>query len=200
MNPFWRKVPLSNDERTLLDHLFEAHRKATFRQNASSEVIKAAYMMNGHDFIKAVASGLGTVGGLHAPIEEVYELLDGFAPNLIRYEYYVLHGKKMPGWGNSFITGKPDPIVESVMLYIDTGWPEIGKRIEYLTDILHGQGKHIYPNMACATAATAIILGMPKELSPVLLLHGRSLAWAEIIHDSQRQPPAEKVRNNGEGV
>ena len=156
--------------------------------------------MNGHDFTKAVASGLGALGGMHAPIEQVYELLGGYNPNCIQYEYYVLHGKKIPGWGNSFVKGKPDPIVESVMLYLDTGWPKIGKRIEYLTDILHGQGKNMWPNMACLTAATALILQMPKELAPVLFLQGRALAWAQICYDITRQPSAEKIRNNGEGV
>ena len=198
---FWRNDKrLSWNEEVMLDKCLDAHRQATFRENLSSQVITAAFSGNGGDFLKAVASGLGTTGGLHAPIDDTFDLLDQFNPSCISYQHYVLHGDKMPGWGSAFVKGKPDPIVEHAMLYLDTGWPDMGKKIEYLTDVLHGQGKNIYPNMACLTAATALILQMPKELAPVLFLQGRAMAWAEIIYDAQRQAPKDQVRDNRGGV
>jgi citrate synthase len=181
---FWRKLPLNDDETILLRKLLISHHEATFRGNASSEVIKAAYAMNGGDFFKALAAGLCTLGGVHAPIEQTYDVLNS---NLVSNSMTlgIYPDVKIPGWGNSFVKGKPDPIVENVMLYVDVGWPELGKRIELITAALHERGKKVFPNMSCATAATGIILGLPKELTPVLLLHGRALAWAEILYDAK---------------
>ncbi len=177
MKAFWRKTKtLTWNEQVLLDKTLEAHKLAT---------IKAAYQMNGNDFLKAVSSGLGCLGGIHAPIVQAYDLLE--CERLMQGHHgwinAVPEGDKLPGWGSSFVKGKPDPIVENAMLYVDTGWPEMGKRIEGITDALHARGKIVYPNMACLTAATAIILGLPKTLASVLLLQGRALAWAEIVHD-----------------
>ena len=193
MKAFWRKTPLTHNEEALLSKCLEAHYEAAFRENLSSSVIVAAYQGNGSDFLKAVASGLGTLGGAHGPVTQAYEVLKDEHHEIVSHAM----GRKIAGWGSAFVKGEPDPIVERAMLYVDVGWPDIGKRIEVITDTLHYHNKIIFPNMACLTAATAIILGMPKELSPVLLLHGRTMAWAQLIHDAQRQAPEDQVRDHG---
>jgi citrate synthase len=193
-NPFWRDTPLNESETILLEKTLDAHRAATFRQNLSSEVVKAAFAGNGHDFTKAAAAGLCTLGGLHAPIVQTYEFLDNITTNpAIAMDCYIAHNK-IPGWGSSFVKGKPDPVVDNVVIYIATGWKYIADRIDYVTNCLHQSGKNVFPNMACITAATAIILGIPKELSPVLLLQGRVMAWAELIYESSRTTPPQLLR------
>jgi len=184
MKAFWRKTPLTHNEEALLSKCLEAHYEAAFRENLSSSVIVAAYQGNGNDFLKAVASGLGTLGGAHGPVEHTYAFL-AVEPAGIGYQTqrHLDNGFRIPGWGSAFVKGKPDPIVERAMLFIDVGWPEMGNRIEKITDTLHYNKKMVWPNMACLTAATAIILRLPKPLSTVLLLQGRAIAWAQLIND-----------------
>ncbi len=195
MKPFWREKPLDEKETILLEKVFDAHRLAAFRQNASSEVIKLAFQTNDEDLTKAVAAGLCTLGGIHAPIVQTQGLLSdlqfmGAAGIMGMWD----GNSKIPGWGNHFCKRKPDPIVDNVMLYLAIGWPELSSHIQDVTAILHGEGKKIYPNMACATAATGLIIGMPPTLTPILLLQGRTMAWAEIIYDASRTTPTKKLR------
>jgi hypothetical protein len=182
MKTFWRPHKLQEGERILLNHLFDAHNSAVFRHNISSEVLKAAFYGNNGDFTKAAAAALCSLGGVHAPIVQAYELLEADWP---KQAWPQWDGKsKIPGWGSSFTKGKPDPYVDNVLIYIGTGWEWMLRRINNVTENLHLRGKHVFPNMACATAATGVILGLPKELTPALLLHGRALAWAELLYAS----------------
>jgi citrate synthase len=187
---FWRKDKLTPNEETLLEKCLTAHREATFRDNLSSQVVRAAYFGNNQDFLKAVSAGLCTTGGLHAPIIAACELLENYTHDgPVDYGYLVTVCKhKLPGWGSAFVKGKPDEIVQDGITFIGSYW-QMGNKISDITKILHDKGKNIYPNMACLTAATALILGMPKMLAPVLFLQGRAMAWAQLIHDTPRPSP-----------
>lgn len=178
---FWRDDPLTQQENDLVDALFEGHRAATRRQNLSSEVLKASFMGNGNDFNKSVAAASCTLGGLHAPIEQAYEFLSGDT----NVDYYIYREEKIPGWGNSFVKGKPDNIWDRVAVEIDRTRPVWSWKINYITGRLHD--KLIFPNAACYTAAVAVIIGMPKKISPALVHEARLWTWAELAYDSTRE-------------
>ena len=96
----------------------------------------AAFGCNGQDFTKAAAAALCTLGGLHAPIVQTYEILeadryiidDRIAVATYTHWMTAWDGKsKIPGWGSCFNKGKPDPYVETVLVYMDAGWSWMGQ-------------------------------------------------------------------------
>ena len=196
MITFWRDTALTDKEKRLLTELHRGHQEATERQNISSQILQAAYIGSG-DYLKAVCSAICSLGGTHAPIIQAYEFLKGFSPNgSVDYRYLVRNGRKLPGWGNSFVKGKPDPCWRIINDYLGHEFPDMEFKIGYVTSLLHELGKNIYPNAACFTAATAIIIGLPKELSPWLVLRARLGSWTQLIYDSQRQSPTQELRDN----
>jgi citrate synthase len=186
MTHLWKDEPRAS----LVDALFRGHREATQRQNISTEILKVAYMGSG-DFLKSVVAAISSLGGTHAPILQAYSVLRSALP-----WKGLMDGEKIPGWGNSFVKGKPDPIWEETQKYISHYWHNVGDRIDWMTNNIHKEGKIVYPNAACYTAATAIILGLPKDLSPWLVIQARLPVWAQIIHDSTRQSPTKNLRDN----
>jgi citrate synthase len=180
----WKDEPKAS----LVDALFRGHREATQRQNISTEILKVAYMGSG-DFLKSVVAAISSLGGTHAPIIQAYEFLKNGS-------VFIGDGNKIMGWGNSFVKGEADPIWKETDSYIHAHWPDTHYRISYVTNLLNELGKHIYPNAACYTAATAHIIGLPKELSPWLVIQARLPVWAKIIHDSTRQSPTKNLRDN----
>lgn len=179
LTPFWRDTGFSLEETRLVNELMSGHAEAAKRQNISTEVMKAAYIGSG-DFNQAVAAAVSTLGGKHAPIIQAYEVLQG------QREFYIGEGNKIAGWGNSFIKGEPDVIWYETSAALTRANPHLAWSIRHYTELLHDLGKNIYPNAACYTAATAITIGMPKNISPVLVHYGRVLAWAEILYHEGR--------------
>ncbi len=190
LNAFWRDEPLSDNEIRLIEALDKGHREAALRQNISSVVLQAAYAGSG-DFLKSVVAAISTLGGTHAPIIQAYEVLKRENGRSI----YIGDGYKVAGWGNSFVKGMPDKTWDKTSDLLNL-WPDIAYRIEEDTKLLHGLSKNIYPNAACYTAATAIIIGLPKDLSPWLVIQARLPEWAKLIYDIQRQSSQENLRNN----
>ncbi len=133
----------------------------------------------------AIAAALNTLGGVHAPIQGTYEFIGGEDPSH-RIGELIEDGYKIPGWGNSFHKGEPDPVWENVGMLL--GVTYMGGVIGKITEVLHRNGKHIYPNPSAYTAAAAIELGMPASLAPWLVIAGRMEAWATLFHLSQPQP------------
>ena len=179
--PFWRDTPFTPDEQQLVDELLAGHADAARRQNISTEVMKAAYVGSGN-FNQAIAAAICTLGGMHAPILQAWDVLKRENGAGI----YIGEGNKVAGWGNSFIKGKPDNTWYFVNNTLKVVNPDLAWLIDQDTKLLHELGKNIYPNAACYTAATAITIGMPKEISPVLVHYGRVLAWAEILYREGR--------------
>lgn len=190
MNAFWRpEDPLTDADQTLIQELFSAHSKSTFRNNISSQVSVHAAVGSGN-YTNGIAAAIMTLGDLHAPLVQAVEFL-----NLIRSEPLVeLPEGKINGWGNSFIKGKKDPDWLKVDELIREQDPELYNRIESVTDLLHVSGKDIYPNPGCYTAAAAIILRMPAKISPYLFIAARLDAWSFLIMQNM------KIQQEGEVV
>jgi citrate synthase len=86
----------------------------------------------------------------------------------------LLDKRRVPGWGNAFVKGRPDPI-----------WTPVEERlpiaqraqIERVTLTLHAHGKLLFPNPSCFTAAVALTMRLPREITPYLLICGRLGTW-----------------------
>jgi citrate synthase len=172
--PFWREAPLVQEEVDLFFAVLAAHNASALRQNISAEVVRLAAAGSGN-FGQSIAAGLLSLGGAHGPIEKAADVLmvDGLAKNLLD------RGERVPGWGSSFVKHGPDPIWAGVADRLEA-WP-VATTMLRITNLLHEHGKHIWPNAACMTAASGIVLGMPPVVMPYLFLAGRLEAWSQIV-------------------
>jgi citrate synthase len=171
MKPFWREEPLTDAEAELLAAVYQAHAYSAGRNNCSSAAFWNSWH-GSHDFTKALTGALSTLGGPHAPLREAINVLKGdyYAPPL-----------KIPGWGNSFVRGAPDPIWHEVSVCLHNHFPEIADDIERITNELHARGKKVFPNPSCYTAACCIALRIPAHLAPWLFVSARLDAWAGML-------------------
>lgn len=181
MKIFWRTSPLAPFERDLLDQVLEAHRRSALRANASTVVLQNAFAASG-SFTQAVSAALNTLGWPHGCVREAYRHLAG---DLILPPMFL--NEKIPGWGNAFHKGCPDPLWTEVDRTLEMF--DIARRLEAITAALHQRGKRVFPNPAGYTAAAAIALGIPEALSPALFVAGRLDGWAELLAQSTITSP-----------
>jgi citrate synthase len=166
---FWRDNPASVEELTLLSELHAAHLISSFRNNLSSVAVASSACGSGNYF-QAIASGLLTLGGLHGPLIQSYDLLSG----------KTFEGNQ-PGWGNSFVKGIFDETWRQVDDLLKEHWPAIHSKIESTTNALHSNGKLVFPNPSIYTAAVGHAIGLPREVVPILFVSSRLEAWSEIF-------------------
>ena len=195
--PFWklrdRHDPTSVDpvfaprEDALLSALWDAHQAVAMRGNASGSAFTMAYQGSG-DYTKALAGALATMGDLHGPIEENVHFLAKLvrAASSLEGAGYVsvvgyLDRGDVPGWGNALVKGRNDPYFLRVRDWLEAMNQPLVDRIDAITGALHARGKLIYPNPSCWTAAVAITVGMPAELSPYLFIAARLPVWSRAI-------------------
>lgn len=178
MRTWWRKEPLSKDDELLLNALFHAHHRSSFRDNASSVAV-ANSANSSQDMAKAIASGILTLGERHAPLEQTYHFLVRDEPHIEARELLNVNFP-IPGWGGTFQKTLPDPFWSEVDERLKETHPNIYGKLERVTSELHSFGKKIYPNPSAYTAAVGMALGMHPKLLVYLFLAGRLDAWAKI--------------------
>lgn len=180
MKPFWRDNPLSEKEQALLDSVLAAHRESCFRENISSVAVKMAAAAKVSMF-QSFAAALSTLGGMHGPVEQTHRLLAADGPAMEAMAY-LDRGEKVPGWGNSFYRGIPDPLWKEAASLLETHFLSISNAISDVTALLYVRGFKLFPNPSAYTAAAGIALGMTEHLSAYLLIEGRSSGWAELYY------------------
>ena len=158
----------------LIDELLRVHGEIAVRDNASYVTVKQSAAL-GKDFFSAIASGLLTLGGLHAPLPQTCRFLrlDDCKPYM---ERALGAGARVPGWGSSFSKGEPDPVFEQLDKML-VPYP-IHARIQYVTGFLQGRELEIFPNASAYTSAVVIALGLTDSTASYLLLKGRLDAWS----------------------
>lgn len=172
---------------TILEALLEAHHASALRGNCSHHAVVLASVGSG-DYFKAIAAGLLTLGGLHAPLVQTYEFLERFTDD----EDVVLmlsQRRRIPGWGNGFVKDGADPLWAVVDERLHLESPLWMTKIDRITGILHEYGKNIYPNPSCYTAATALHLDIPSYAVGELLIRGRLKAWTEAFGRIREDTP-----------
>lgn len=183
MNSFWRNNPLETDEVALLSAVLDAHWHSTFRSNPSTVAVSCAAQGSG-DLLKSFTAGLSALGGAHGPILETFDWIQracSFPAVAVREFFDANPHGKIPGWGSSFSKDGVDPIWGPVASIMAEKFNYRWRCLDQTTKSLHERGKLVYPNPSAFTAATAIIVGMPRELAPMILVMGRFPAWAELF-------------------
>lgn len=168
----------------MVSALINAHKKACHRGNASSQILKASFQMNGGDLIKSITCALQVFGGRHAPIKQtysfLYDCLDcvGERERLLYINKYIQHNKIVPGFGSGFIKKQPDPLLEELRLIFEgTFYDEIANTVTFKSDLF---GKKLYPNLSFYTASVAIFNDIPIEFCEKYLLE-RIPEWIKIL-------------------
>jgi citrate synthase len=174
--PFWRAEPFAPAEFELIKRLFVAHSEAARHSNASTGAVINSYH-GSRNYLAAIASGLLAFGDVHGPVLPVRHLLEHDDPSS-QAASMLADGKRVPGWGSAFAGTEA---WESVFTQIAEMHLLIADRITAVTRVLAEAGKPISPNPACATAAVAIILGVPAPATMFLLVSCRLPTWSALI-------------------
>jgi citrate synthase len=173
---------MSGVSMTVLDLLYEAHHRSALRGNCSHHAVVLAAVGSG-DYFKAIAAGLMTLGGLHAPLMATYDVLASTElPTLTP-------GTRIPGWGNGFVKDGPDPLWVEVHTELTRIAPGVMTKVDAITEMLHRAGKRIWPNPSCYTAAVALHLQIPRYAIGELLIRGRLKAWTDEFGRIQQEAP-----------
>lgn len=175
--PFWRDFPLSTYEQILLGELLRAHSASVHRRNVSTECFLVS-SSGSSDFVSGVIAALSSLGGTHAPIEHTYDFLKSYPDQVGPLP------DKVPGWGNSFVKGTPDPAWGQVDKVLGIVSPEIKSTLQMVTEELHARGKLIFPNPSAYTAAVCIAVQLPKQLCPLFFIQGRIEGWASLFYEN----------------
>lgn len=168
---------LSPVEEALLGEVLAAHEASAERDNISRTAVQYASFGSG-DYGKAIASAILTLGGVHAPLERTGRFLLNENPALL-VPGMVQRKEKIPGWGNSFVTGSADPLWATVHERIESYYPDFGSKLSDVTEALALAGKPVFPNPSAYTAIAAIVLSVPLEVAPYLFILGRLGAWTQ---------------------
>ena len=156
--------------------LYILHHGLAFRQNASSETIRAGKQLE-LSWPQALALALNTLGGAHAPLRQTYALLSApsFADALD-----ALPGK-VPGWGSSWYKGERDPSIDKYECKVFT--PTMRNYLDQLTTHVQiATGQDLYTNAAGVTAMTAIVAGQSVEWAEQIFVSARMPVWKEIYN------------------
>lgn len=174
---FWRTAPISEIEEDLLEAVLEAHNLSVFRENVSTLTLVNVALASG-DYSKAIAAAILSIGGKHAPLIETCRFLADPYPAL-QVVPILERNQKVPGWGNSFHKNEPDPLWQDVAKLIEL-WPDMHAKLLLVTAALKQFGKPVLPNASAYTAAAAIIMKMPAEITPYLFIWGRLDGWTRL--------------------
>lgn len=185
---FWKQKELARVEEILLNLCLEAHGKSVLRDNISTSVLAQA-AFGSLDYTKSLIAALSTVGGVHAPLLETWNVLQ--AP-IGEIEKAIDAGARIPGWGSSFVKGKSDEIWTPVESHIREHFTSISDRIDAITHLFQSKGKNLHPNASCYTAATGLALELPPQLLPYLFIQGRLNNWSVIFYNSMISSRKEK--------
>jgi citrate synthase len=184
MLKFWDNYEsFSDQEVSLLNALYDSHQECTYRKNCSTQALTAS-ATGSQCLTQSIAAALMTIGKVHGPVEETYNFLQRGVSN------DTLLPPRVPGFGNGFIKGKPDPGLKSVHDFLTEHYPNYVVLLSQIqTRLVAERGKTLFPNPAAYTAIVALIVGMPAHLSPLLFMRSRLEAWAHLFHVAVTQKP-----------
>ncbi len=163
----------------LLNNLNKMHTELAYRNNASSQFIQAMAQI-GKPLNDAVASGLLTLNGTHAPIHDTCIMYNRWEDlNTFSNTY-----SKVPGYGSAWYKAEPDPVIQQFFNTLDV---DVIECIDRLTLVVQDETKkQIYPNAALATAVAANIINLSPLTAMSLVIEGRLNAWVMIYLDAYR--------------
>lgn len=156
--------------------ILDLHNELAQRECASTSIIKACAKM-GKQLPEAIAAGLLTLGGHHAPVDKAMQVWRAGPAGVHNWE-------TIPGFGSAWYKGEPDPIFETIHDMLDA---EARERLVLIcTEVSNVTKKLLFPNAAMYTAIVADRLGYDATFASSLLVRGRMDQWCLIWAQNYR--------------
>lgn len=184
MNLGWVNIALGTlppDEKfELLSMLWRAQEGSGIENsdNASNFVVRNV-SAGSLSLINALAAGVLSTGGLHAPVTQARTVIFRYPPHAVGKDFII------PGFGNSFYKDRVDPVWAPLLLHIQEKYTDTASKIQAWSDVMKTSNKNHHPNAACITAAVAEIVGWPDGMEPLLVIEPRLSVWAKMALDVQ---------------
>jgi citrate synthase len=176
----------------IMDLVYDAHYKASQRENASSQAVIQAWYMNGNNLKESLVAGLMNLGGIHAPIKNTYEWLQkvykynvfdeqeskmfSVKCNTIIYEH-IAKKKKLPGLGSSVVKGQPDPLLNDLC--------DALSKYNHIWGFMRGsyvvQEKDLWPNLSYYTAIACLDQNYNIDFCEEVMIRARVSGWCELL-------------------
>ena len=171
----------------ILEELERVHDSLAYRDNASSVTIQGCASL-GKDFPSSVAAALMTIGETHAPLKQTALLLCYDQPwDMVSQT--LKHGKKVPGWGSSFIKGEPDLTFSKLDLLILEHDEKLWNNMNSITKYIQGTGLNLWPNAACYTIASLLVAGKNVKYADRYFIEYRLNAWHHLYTLNYKEGP-----------
>lgn len=161
------------------------HQNGARRACASTYILSSTFKVNGFHAQQSIIAAIATMGGEHAPLVRAQLLLQEVLDDPNRFGFIVGQYSKrnrIPGFGSGFVKGEPDPIHAEINDIIKELSP---KTHYYMVELHHAVqdtiSKHLYPNTALYSAATAILLNIPPYVLPGMAIEARMPIWNQIL-------------------
>lgn len=182
---------MTQEQSQELRHLIvKAHYEAAINNQGNISVVAslAAYQGSGNPY-QAIAAGILSMGGMHAPIDAARSLVKRYNEDRGKFREmiaYLLKAKiRIPGFGNSFYKDQIDPSFQPAYnKYLEiTG---LYNPVEIISEMVNRDCKErgkpfLHPNAAIITAAIAELLELPPGQEISLALQGRITAWVNLF-------------------
>lgn len=181
------------DKNTLASALSRAHFVAAHNNKNNISAVAALNAYQGSGSIpQAIAAGILSMGGQHAPLGEARSLIRRFRKHPresfeMHIRGIILSKKKVPGFGHSYYKDQIDPAFDEVWqqywsLIDDSENPVI--QIQGIVNkTLEEIGKRrIFPNAAIITAAVCEYLDAYPGMEYGIAIASRIPAWVELIN------------------
>lgn len=177
----------------LLGALEEAHYNAAINNKGNISATAAMVVYQGSlDPMKAVAAGILSIGGTHAPVlaaRELYKMWEKDQVTMRRIiRNMVSSGQRIPGFGNSYFKEGIDPTFqEAYNKYAEVAGPEntiteLARYVNFVVEEVKGKQDHdLHPNAAIITAGICEITHRKPLYEIYAFISGRSQAWLQMI-------------------
>jgi citrate synthase len=163
--------------------LYATHYEAARRQNASTQVLIAAFQSNGNDVIKSITAALQCFGGKHAPVKEIYKMITSLQSDETRT--VLSKYKSIPGFGSSF-TKERDTLLDLVDAEL-IKQTKIYERIAIACKdyLIRYKGIILHPNLGFYTAAVMHYEQVPIDFCECIMIRARIECWTQILEGKE---------------
>lgn len=161
--------------------LYTTHYEAARRQNASTQVLIAAYQSNGGNLLKSISAAMQCFGGKHAPIKECYSLIERMQSGesksiLSSYEL-------IPGFGSSFAKNRKDDLLNMINGELKKHSSVYGRIAHACQDyLIRYKGVQLFPNLGFYTAAICHYEQININFCEAIMIQARIECWINLLN------------------
>lgn len=159
--------------------LLEKHAMLALRENSSTLVLSTAFQSNNGDLSKSICAALMCLGGKHAPLKLMYEVI----------EHFKTEDEKdidclIPGFGSSFYEGAEleDLDEELKVVFENEEFPEeLRRSLAIIIKMANKINEDLMPNIAFYNSIYTHASGIGINLCEVEFIEARIPVWIKLL-------------------